>query len=185
MKIVLGSQSPRRKMLLGNLGFEFETLVSDAPEVYPIDLPVEQIAEYLARLKNDDLAPRIDGDVLLITADTLVVCNGKVIEKPKDEDQALKMLQILQENHHLVFSGVCLRKGIKKTSFTECSKVFMSHCSVDELRNYIEKWKPLDKAGSYGIQDWIGYAKVNRIEGCYYNVMGLPTARLYEEMRLF
>ena len=185
-KLILASNSPRRRELLKGLDLDFEvkTLVG-VEEVYPPELPVEQIAEFLAKLKADAYLPNLQENELLITADTVVCLDGKVFGKPQDEADAKQMLQTLSGRTHQVLTGVCLMSRGKKTSFTSVSDVSFSEISASEIDYYIQKYQPYDKAGAYGVQEWIGYVAVKHICGSYYNVMGLPIHRLYEELKQF
>lgn len=183
--IILASKSPRRKQLLEELGIPFKVKIKDINEVYPDDLLVENIPEFLAELKAEAFKNNISAKDLLITSDTIVCLDGKVLEKPKDYDQAFKMLLELSGKTHQVLTGVCLLSKTKKVSFTATTDVHFKELSNDEISYYICNFKPYDKAGAYGIQEWIGHIAVAWIKGSYFNVMGLPIQRLYEELSLF
>ncbi len=176
--IILASTSPRRKQILKDAGFDFLVLSKNVEEVYPENLEREQIPLYLAKIKAEPLIPQLKNE-LLIAADTIVWLNGKVLGKPTDVEDAVKILSQLSGNTHEVITGVYLYKdGIQKFFF-ETTEVTFRKLSEIEIRKYIETFKPMDKAGSYGIQDWIGLTVVKNINGCYYNVMGLPMPKLY------
>ncbi len=185
-KIILASGSPRRRELLAGLDIEFTTDTGNIfDEVYPPELPHNEIPEYLAKGKSYGFHRELVKDEILITADTLVFCCGEILCKPKDKADAVRMIQMLQNNNHTVLTGVCLRSTDKIKSFTASTKVHFSSLSVEETEYYVEKYRPYDKAGSYGVQEWIGYACISGIEGSYYNVMGLPVQRLYRELEKF
>lgn len=186
-QIILGSQSPRRQALLAGLDIPFEVMVKDTDESYPEDLSPREVALYLAQKKSDAFVDElsIHTNWLLITADTLVSINGKILNKPKDESEAFEMLRLLSNNKHTVFTGVCIRNFLKQKEFTEATDVYFDEISSDEIYYYLKKYKPFDKAGSYGVQEWIGYMGIQRIEGCYYNVIGLPLNKLYHALKSF
>lgn len=184
MKLLLASKSPRRRQLLGELGFPIEFISLDVDEHVPLDTPAAETAELLARRKAEACpTERITNDAILVTADTVVVLDDKVLGKPANHQQALEMLRSLADNRHTVFTGVCLRTQRHTLSFTEKTDVYFRPLNDDELTYYIDNYRPYDKAGAYGIQEWIGMVGISRIEGCYYNVMGLPLARVYEAIR--
>lgn len=183
--IILGSNSPRRKELLQGLGIPFEVLVIQGiDESYPDTLPAEEIAEYIAVKKAKPYEVK-DGNIVL-TADTVVVCDGEVMGKPKDEADAHRMLRKLSGKTHQVYTGVCITSPTLSdgpVSFSVCTDVTFKHLSDEEILHYIRQYKPFDKAGAYGIQEWIGYIGITGIKGSYYNVMGLPVQRIYEELK--
>jgi septum formation protein len=185
LKWVLGSQSPRRKELLAGIGVEFEVRVKDTEEIYPSDLPVEEVPEYLAKLKAEALLPDLAQNEAVICSDTVVILNGKILGKPFDYEDARQMLSKLSGQKHTVITGVFIGSKTKNTSFSERTDVEFENLSEEEIKFYIEKYMPFDKAGSYGVQEWIGYVAVKRMEGTYTNVMGLPTNRLYKEIKQF
>ena len=182
-KIVLASKSPRRRALLEGLGVEYRVLEYDVDEVYPSSLAVEEVPVYLANLKAAACPELIGSNEVLISADTVVVVDGELIGKPKGVKHAVQMLEKLSGKTHQVITGVCLRTGSQKKEISVTTEVAFNAASLDEILYYIEVFKPFDKAGSYGIQDWWGLSKVSSIKGCYYNVMGLPTSRLYDELK--
>ncbi|MDE7101551.1 MAG: Maf family nucleotide pyrophosphatase [Bacteroidales bacterium] len=182
----MGSASPRRKDLLSALGFEFETITKDVDESYPLSMPRESVPEYLSHIKSmafsDDELPE---NYLLVTADTMVLLDNKPFGKPADRDQAVRFLYALSGQTHKVITGISLRTRERQHTFSVESKVTFRVLSLEEIEYYVDKYKPYDKAGSYGIQEWIGYVGIEAIEGSFYNVMGLPTQRLYREMAEF
>lgn len=182
--IILGSQSPRRKELLAGLDIEFTTkVIPGLEETYPNTLQGEEIPIYLAEQKAD--AYTLEDNDLLITADTIVWLNGHVYGKPADEAEAREMLHSLSGKTHDVITGVCVRTNKKNVSFASTTKVRFAELTDAEIEHYVNKYRPMDKAGAYGIQEWIGYIGVEHIEGSYFNVMGLPIQRLYTVLKEF
>lgn len=182
--IILASKSPRRKELLGMLEVPFEIRVKEGiNESYPEDKPVIEVAEYLSRLKGKAYSEDIKGNEMVITADTIVILDGKIYGKPKDRKDAIDMLMELQGRTHTVASGVCVATKDKIMSFTTTTEVTFASLSMEEAEWYVKKYHPLDKAGAYGIQEWIGCAAVARINGSFYNVMGLPVHQLYKVLK--
>lgn len=186
-RIVLASGSPRRSELLKMAHINFEVLVvSDLPEAYPVDLDVNRIPEYLARQKQAAYASEWGrSNTLVLTADTIVELEGQVLNKPADRDEALQMLGALSGNKHRVLTGVVIKSAQKEVAFTVVTEVWFKSLKQEELSYYVDQCKPYDKAGAYGVQEWIGLVGVERIEGSFYNVMGLPVGRLYEELSRF
>jgi septum formation protein len=185
-KIILASQSPRRQNLFKELGLDFEIKVIDGiEENYPEELKEEEIALYLAKLKSKPYQAEVENHNLVITADTIVLLNGQIIGKPVDHADAIDIVGRLSGNMHRVITGVCLTAFDKQVCFYAETDVFFKTLSSEEIEYYIETYKPFDKAGAYGIQEWIGYIGIEKIEGSYFNVMGLPIQRLYEELRKF
>lgn len=184
-RIILGSQSPRRKNLLEGAGIKFDVVVRSIDESYSDDLPPHKVAEYLANKKADAFNSDIKDDELVITADSIVVHENVIYEKPKDYNDGVRILSMLSESTHTVFTGVCIRSIDKRISFTESTAVTLDKLSIEEINYYLNKHKPYDKAGAYGIQDWIGLCKVKKIEGSYPNVIGLPVHQLYQKLQLF
>lgn len=184
-KIILASRSPRRQWLLKEIGLEFETRVKHTDEDFPEGLTAQDIPLHLARKKAEAFAGEIRTGELLIAADTIVWINGTVLNKPEDPADAVRMLKVLSGNMHQVFTGVCLMtKETTQTFFAE-TKVYFAKLCDDEIDFYVKNCKPFDKAGAYGAQEWIGYTGVERIEGSYFNVMGLPLRELYQELSRF
>jgi septum formation protein len=184
-QIILGSNSPRRQELLKSLGFTFLNKPINADESFPIDLLAEEIALYLAEKKADAYAEDLKDTEILITADTIVWCEGKVFNKPANFIEGKKMLETLSGKMHEVFTGVCLKSGNKQTTFYDVSKVYFKKLKPEEIEYYLINFTPYDKAGGYGVQDWLGYIAIDKIEGSFYNVMGLPVKELYEELIKF
>jgi septum formation protein len=185
-RIILASQSPRRQYLLKELGIDFEIIENpETDEKYPPELSREQIPVYLAEMKANLAMPVIPDKTLLITADTIVWLKGKVINKPAGYTEALQMLEELSGEVHEVLTGVCLSTSQKRHSFYTSTLVYFARLSKEEISYYVEQYRPYDKAGAYGIQEWIGYIGIERIEGSYFNVMGLPVQELYREMIKF
>jgi septum formation protein len=180
-KIVLASQSPRRQELLRGLQVEFSVKVMDVDETYPSDIVGVDIPMYLAEKKAD--AYEIDDETLLITADTIVWHEGQVLGKPRDKADAKRMLKQLSGKTHEVITGVCICTTKKRKVFHVISEVRFASLAESEIDYYLENFKPYDKAGSYGVQEWIGYVGVEHIEGSYFNVMGLPIQRVYNELK--
>lgn len=181
--ILLASQSPRRRALLKELGFEVKIVSPpDVNEIFPNHLQGAEIPVYLSKLKADAYTEKLTDNEILLTADTIVWINNKVIGKPLNRDEAIKMLSELSGNIHQVFTGVCLTfKGIRYTFFDE-TKVFFRKLTTEEITYYVDTFQPFDKAGAYGVQEWIGFVGVERMEGSYFNVMGLPTHKIYAEV---
>lgn len=184
-QLILGSNSPRRQELLKSLGFTFLNKPINADESFPIDLLAEEIPLYLAEKKADAYADDLKDDEILITADTIVWCEGKVFNKPANFVEGKKMLETLSGKMHEVFTGVCLKSGNKQTTFYDVSKVYFKKLKPEEIEYYLINYTPYDKAGGYGVQDWLGYIGIDKIEGSFYNVMGLPVKELYEELMKF
>jgi len=185
-QIILASNSPRRKELMSGLDISFEIkTLSGIDESYPESLQKEEIPLYLAKLKADAYKKLMLDDTLLITADTIVWLDGKVYGKPENEAEAIYMLQQLSGRTHEVFTGVCLTTKQKQKSFFAVSKVMFAVLSEAEIAYYVKKYKPFDKAGAYGVQEWIGFIGVEDLEGSFYNVMGLPVRQLYKSLKEF
>ena len=183
--ILLASASFRRRELLTQLGVQYSLVKpSQEEEVVPTDICVEEVSEYLAVQKSNAYKVLKDND-LLITADTTVIVDDKILGKPKDYSDAFQMLRLLSGKTHLVVTGVCLRSVDKVVSFSVKTEVTFSKLDDEEIRFYIENYKPFDKAGAYGIQEWIGKVAVEGINGSFYNVVGLPVQRLYRELKKF
>lgn len=184
MKILLASNSPRRKELLKELGFDFEVVSVDCDEVYPDHLKVDQIAGYLSELKSDAFRPLKEGE-LIITADTIVSINDEILGKPIDELHAKEMLQKLSGKTHQVYTGITLKTLTKTITKTDVAHVEFDTINDEELNFYIKKYKPFDKAGSYGVQEWLGMSKIKNIQGSFYTIMGLPTHLIYSLLKEF
>lgn len=185
-KIILASNSPRRKELLSGLDINYEIkTIPDVDESYPDSIQKTDVSLYIAKAKAAAYEQLMQDDTLLITADTVVVLNDVVYGKPKTEEEARQMLRQLSGNTHIVATGVCITTKKKQCAFKVESEVRFAKLDDEEIDYYVSKYKPLDKAGSYGIQEWIGYVAVEHISGSYFNIMGLPVQRLYQELKKF
>lgn len=185
-RIILASNSPRRKELLAGLGVDFTVkVIGGIDESYPEGLQTEDIPTFIARTKADAYLETLADDELLITADTIVAVADKVLGKPADEQEACAMLRQLSGRRHKVITGVCLTTKEKQTAFAVTTYVTFKELTEEEIGYYVRRFQPLDKAGAYGIQEWIGYIGVTGLEGSYYNVMGLPVQRIYQELPNF
>ena len=182
MWLLLASKSPRRRQLLEQLRLPLTVVDAEVEETLPASLPASRVAEALACRKSDAYIAPLANDEVLVTADTVVVLDGQPMGKPQSRDQALDMLRRLSGRVHQVYTGVSLRTAQRSTAFTECTDVHFRQLTEAEIAHYVDTYRPFDKAGAYGIQEWIGMVGIERIEGCYYNVMGLPVARLYKEL---
>ena len=185
-KIVLGSNSPRRRELLAGLDIDFEVqVIPGIDESFPDTLPAVDVPVYIARKKAEAYIPSMPADELLITADTIVWTFGEILGKPKDREDAIAMLRKVSGRVHEVITGVCITTKEKTISFSASSAVSFARLDEEEIVYYVDKYRPFDKAGSYGIQEWIGYVAVEAINGSFYNVMGLPVRLLYQELKKF
>lgn len=183
-QIILASNSPRRKELMSGLGVNYVVrTLPDVDESYPADLAGVAIPEYISREKADAYRSIMQPGELLITADTIVWLDGKVLGKPEGREGAVEMLRSLSGKSHQVFTGVCLTTTEWQKSFTAASDVEFDVLSEEEIRYYVDKYQPMDKAGAYGVQEWIGYIGVKSISGSFYNIMGLPIQKLYGELK--
>ena len=184
--IVLASNSPRRKELLSGLGIPFEVrIIPDIDESFPKDMPPTEVPCYIVRKKADAYRMTIKENELIITADTVVILDGRIIEKPVDRNDAIRMLHILSGRTHEVITSVVMTTLEKQVKFAVHSKVDFAELEDAEIIHYVDTFQPYDKAGAYGIQEWIGYIGVKGINGSFYNVMGLPVQRLYRELKKF
>lgn len=182
--IILASNSPRRRELLSGLGIDYEVkILPGIDESYPENLTGEKIPMYIAREKADAYRPSIKPDELIITADTIVCLEGQVLGKPKDEADACRMLRLLSGRTHQVITGVCITTAEMQRTFAATTDVTFDTLSEEEITHYVNNYRPMDKAGAYGVQEWIGFIGVTRLEGSYFNVMGLPIQRLYKELK--
>ena len=180
-KVILASGSPRRRELMAGLGVNYEVrILPDVDESYPDTLQGEEIPLYIAKEKADAYIPMMQPDELIITADTIVWLDGKVLGKPRDREDALQMLRTMSGRTHEVFTGVCITTTDWQRSFTAQTEVRFA--TLSEVIYYVDNFKPMDKAGAYGVQEWIGFIGVENISGSYYNIMGLPVQKLYREL---
>lgn len=185
-KVILASNSPRRRELLSGLGINYEVKVLPGiDETYPDTLTGEEIPVYIAREKADAYRPTMEKDELIITADTIVYTDGEVLGKPKDAQDARRMLYLLSGRSHQVITGVCITTCERQHSFACVTEVTFDRLTDKEIDFYIDRYRPMDKAGAYGIQEWIGFVGVSGLKGSYFNVMGLPVQRLYQELKKF
>ena len=178
--LILASGSPRRQQFFKDLDLDFEIRVKEIEEIYPPELKAEEITNYLAELKANAFEGKLQTNEILITSDTIVWHNGRALGKPKDEQDAFAILKSLSNSTHEVVTSVCFKTNSETKLLHEITKVTFNELSEDVIRYYIENYKPFDKAGAYGIQEWIGFMGVSKIEGSYANVMGMPTDKVYE-----
>ena len=185
-KIILASNSPRRKELLAGLDLNFEVrVISGIDESYPENLGAGEIPLHIAKAKAQAYLPTMAADELLITADTIVWTFDGVMGKPKDREAAIAMLRALSDHVHQVITGVVITTRERQVAFSTVSEVCFAKLTEEEIAYYVDRYRPYDKAGGYGIQEWIGYVGVQSIHGSFYNVMGLPVQRLYQELKKF
>jgi septum formation protein len=182
MKILLASQSPRRKELLTSLGFDFEVVKIDCEEILPENIEIENAAAYLSELKANAFR-KLDQDEVLLTADTVVAIDNQILGKPRDETDAKNMLQKLSGKTHQVYTGITIKILNKTITETDVADVELEEISEEEIDFYIKNYKPFDKAGSYGIQEWLGMAKIKNMNGSFYTIMGLPTHLVYKILK--
>ncbi len=184
--IILASASPRRKQLLDGIDLEFKIETGgDIEEIFDSTMDVMMVPEYLAELKSTKFARKLNNNEILITADTMVLCEKEILGKPLDRQHAVEILGKLSGKKHQVLTGVFIRSCSRSRSFTAFTDVYFRDLSLNEIEYYVDNYKPYDKAGAYGAQEWIGYIAISRIEGSYFNVMGLPVQRLYLELDKF
>lgn len=182
-KLILGSQSPRRKELLTQAGFNFEVRAKSVEEIYPKTYSVVNVPSYLANLKSDAMLADLANDEILLTADTVVILNEKILGKPANREEAIQMLKDLSDTCHTVLTGIVLRTKNEKVTYTEETKVTFYQLNSSEINFYVDTYKPYDKAGAYGIQEFIGCIGIKKIEGSHYNVMGLPIDKVYFHLK--
>lgn len=182
-KILLASQSPRRQQILKDSGFDLDIIKIDVEEDFPSHLQAEEIPLFLAQKKAEAYELPIQEDEILVTADTVVWLNQQVLNKPLDMQDAQNMLRMLSGQKHTVYTGVCIKTGKSQHVFFDQSDVYFNTLNEASINYYLEHYKPLDKAGAYGVQEFIGYVGIRRIEGCYYNIMGFPVAKFIEEIK--
>lgn len=180
--LILASSSPRRQYLMKEAGFEFVIEKPDVDESFPADMPVDQVARYLAAKKAEYFRLKIR-DEIIVTADTVVILFNKILNKPQDRKEAIEMLSSLSGRTHLVMTGVCIVSKEKEESFDDTTEVTFQALTREEIEFYVDHYKPYDKAGAYGAQDWIGMVAIQRISGSYFNVMGLPIHKVYEHLK--
>ena len=184
--VILASKSSRRQELLRGMGVDFKVLTKETPETFDSTLPADEVPEFLSLQKSMAFSvDELPADFLLITSDTVVIVGDEILGKPKDRDDAFRMLELLSGKTHRVVTGVTVRSAQKTSSFSVKSEVTFATLNEDEMTYYIDHCKPFDKAGAYGIQEWIGYVGISGLNGSFYNVMGLPTHRLYQVLKSF
>jgi septum formation protein len=179
--IILASSSPRRQYLMKEAGFDFVIRKPDVEETFPDVMPVVDVAAYLAQKKAEYFRASIN-DEIVVTADTVVILHERILNKPADRDEAIAMLSSLSANTHTVITGVCILSHEKEKTFQDHTEVAFKKLTREEIEHYVDQYKPYDKAGAYGAQDWIGMVAVQKINGSYFNVMGLPIHRVYQEL---
>lgn len=185
-RLILASQSPRRRQLLSDCGLEYELAERyEVEEVFPATMEADEVPVYLSRLKSEGYPAELTENDILLTADTVVIVDNQILGKPADEDDARAMLRTLSARAHRVTTGVTLRSRTRSESFAVQSDVYFRELTDEEIDYYVERYRPMDKAGSYGIQEWIGYVGIERIDGSFYNVMGLPIQRVYAALGEF
>ena len=185
-RLILASNSPRRKELLAGLGLDYEVrTLPDVDESYPESLQGGDIPLYISRMKADAYKPMLQADELMITADTIVWMDGMVLGKPRNKFGAIEMLKQLSGGVHYVYTGVSITTQTRQESFYVATEVRFANLTDEEIEYYVDTYQPMDKAGAYGVQEWIGYIGVENIQGSYFNVMGLPVQRLYTELKKF
>lgn len=182
MKLLLASQSPRRKELLSSLGFDFEVVKIDCEEILPENIEIGEAAAYLSELKAKAFRD-LSADEILLTADTVVAVDHQILGKPKDENDARHMLRMLSGRTHQVYTGISIKTFDKTYTETDVADVELDEITDDEINYYIQNYKPFDKAGSYGIQEWLGMAKITKMNGSFYTIMGLPTHLVYKILK--
>lgn len=184
--LILASASPRRQQLVSGLDIQYKIeLPSHVEESFDSSMPYEIIPQYLAKIKADSFGRNLADNEILLTADTMVLCDGKILGKPIDRDDAIYMLSSLSGKKHTVVTGVFIKSNKSHTQFSSSTDVFFRELSNEEITYYVDNYSPYDKAGSYGAQEWIGYVAIEKIEGSYFNVMGLPVQKLYRELVSF
>ena len=184
-KIILASKSPRRAQLLSEAGFNFEIRTKEVEENFPPTMPIDEVPIFLAKKKAHSMHAEIEGEEIILAADSIVALGQKIYGKPKDEEEAISVLKQLSGKKHRVITGVCLLSRAKEKCFAGVSNVYLAELSEEEIQYYVRKYQPYDKAGSYAIQEWIGLCKVNKIEGTFSNIMGLPMEMVYAAFRDF
>lgn len=184
-KLILASKSPRRQALIAGLDIDFEIRLKEVEEIYPSDLAPELVPEFLAKLKAEPFLDSLEDSEILLTSDTIVILDGRIMEKPKSEDEAKRMLTELSGHTHVVVTGVCISSNEQQKVFANQTKVTFLELTEEEIAFYISKYKPFDKAGSYGAQEWLGYVAIEKLEGSFYSVMGLPLHQVYQALKEF
>jgi len=184
-KIILASRSPRRKQLLEWAEIPFEIVVKETDETFPEDLNVDDAAIHIARRKALAVEPAVSANAVILAADTIVVMEGRIIGKPKDRTEAIRILSDLSGHKHVVITGVVIRQNEREVSFADSTEVYFHELSKKQIEFYVDKYKPYDKAGAYAIQEWIGVVGIKSVTGDFYNVMGLPVSRVFRALKTF
>ncbi len=184
-KIILASKSPRRQELLKGLDIDFEIRTKDLDEIYPDNLAAFKVPEFLSELKADAFLSDLKENEIIITSDTIVIHENKILEKPKSKEEAIGMVGTLANSIHTVITGVCIQSNSQKELFSDHTQVTFVQLTAEEIEYYISKYEPYDKAGSYGVQEWIGYVAIDKLEGSYFNVMGFPLHKVYQALKKF
>ncbi len=184
-KLILGSSSPRRAELLSNIDLPFEKRVKSIEEIFPDEMNPYHVPEYLSKLKAEPLLATLKHDEILITSDCVVLMDNQILGKPKSKTEAIVTIQKYSNRSHEVITGVCLTSKDKQVTFSETATVHMLYISQEEAEYYANTGNPMDKAGAYGIQEWIGFSKIHKIEGTFATIMGLPIHRVYQELLVF
>lgn len=179
--IILASASPRRKELMLGLGYSIDVVPSNVDESFPASMELSKVPQFLAELKADSILQKFP-DQTVLAADTVVIVDKEILNKPADASEAFDMLKKLSGKMHLVITGVCICCNGQKEVFSDTTEVYFKHLSDDEIHYYLDRFKPLDKAGAYGVQEWIGYVAVEKMVGSFYNVMGLPVNKVYDAL---
>lgn len=185
IKLILASKSPRRRQLLQEAGFSFEVKTKSVEETYPSDLPVREVPAFLSKKKANACVDFLEDGKILLAADSVVILKDTIYGKPKDAEDAFQIIKALSGNVHEVITGVTLLSKEKSVTFSDTAFVYFDTLTEEEIRYYVETFKPFDKAGAYAIQEWIGLTKIIKIEGSYYNIMGLPVHCVYKELQRF
>ncbi|HWC52134.1 MAG TPA: Maf family protein [Chitinophagaceae bacterium] len=182
-KIILASQSPRRKQLLEWAEIPFEIVVKETDETFPEGMRTDEVAIHIARNKALAVQSLVSKDAVILAADTIVVLKGRIIGKPKDREEAIRILADLSGQKHIVITGVVIKKGEQEIAFADSTDVYFHELTIDQIEFYVHKYKPFDKAGAYAIQEWIGVVGIKSVTGDFYNVMGLPVSRVVKELK--
>lgn len=181
--LVLASRSPRRVELLDRAGFTFEVIPSDLKEIHPKGVAPQNVPVALAQQKAEAVSERLERKAVVLGADTIVILGDEILGKPRDDEDAVRLLSMLSGNCHTVVSGVYIKSGEENISFSDSTRVWFREIDTEEIIHYVRRYHPLDKAGAYGVQDFIGLVGIERIEGCFYNVMGLPVRKVYKALK--
>jgi septum formation protein len=184
-RIILASKSPRRHELLKGLDLDFEVQLKEIDESYPSSMAAIEVPSYLAKKKANAFRDQLKESTIIITADTIVICKDEILEKPKSKEEAISMIQKMSGETHTVVTGVSIQSIDKSHTFSDHTEVTFAQLSDEEINYYVDKYRPYDKAGAYGVQEWIGYVGIVRLEGSYFNVMGLPVHKVYEVLKHF